>query len=80
MDSAAGSAKEARNRTTQAILPIRGKIINILKADLAKAMANVEIRSMITAFGLDIKDGKIFVDENKLRYGKIIIMSDADRT
>ena len=43
-------------------------------------MANAEIRSMITAFGLDIKDGKIFVDENKLRYGKIIIMSDADRT
>lgn len=78
MDSAAGSAKEARDRSTQAILPVRGKILNVLKTDLAKAMQNAEIQGMITAFGLEIKDGKIIVDESKLRYGKIIIMSDAD--
>ena len=78
MDSAAGSAKEARDRSTQAILPVRGKILNVLKTDLAKAMQNAEIQGMITAFGLEIKDGKIVVDESKLRYGKIIIMSDAD--
>lgn len=77
-DSAAGSAKEARNRTTQAILPIRGKILNVMKSDLAKAMANEEIKSMIIGFGLQVQDNKIIVDENKLRYGKIIIMSDAD--
>lgn len=77
-DSAAGSAKEARDRSTQAILPVRGKILNVLKTDLAKAMQNAEIQGMITAFGLEIKDGKIIVDESKLRYGKIIIMSDAD--
>ena len=59
MDSAAGSAKEARDRNTQAILPVRGKILNVLKADLHKAMSNAEIQSMITAFGLEIKDGKI---------------------
>ena len=78
MDSAAGSAKEARNRNTQAILPVRGKILNVLKADLAKALGNEEIKSMITAFGLEIKDNKIVVNEDKLRYGKIIIMADAD--
>ena len=77
-DSAAGSAKEARDRGTQAILPVRGKILNTLKADLHKAMGNAEIQSMITAFGLEIKDGKIVLNEDKLRYGKIIIMSDAD--
>ena len=77
-DSAAGSAKEARNRNTQAILPVRGKILNVLKADLAKALGNEEIKSMITAFGLEIKDNKIVVNEDKLRYGKIIIMADAD--
>lgn len=77
-DSAAGSAKEARDRDTQAVLPIRGKILNVLKADLIKAMNNEEIKSMIICFGLQIQDNKIILDESKLRYGKIIIMSDAD--
>lgn len=77
-DSAAGSAKEARNRDTQAILPIRGKILNVLKADLAKAMGNEEIKSMIIGFGLQVQNNKIVLDESKLRYGKIIIMADAD--
>ena len=77
-DSAAGSAKEARDRNTQAILPVRGKILNVLKADLHKAMQNEEIKSMITAFGLEIKDNKIILNEEKLRYHKIIIMADAD--
>ena len=77
-DSAAGSAKEARNRDTQAILPIRGKILNVLKADLAKAMSNEEIKSMIVGFGLQVQNNKIVLDESKLRYGKIIIMADAD--
>lgn len=78
MDSAAGSAKEARNRNTQAILPVRGKIINVLKADLSKAMANEEIKSMIIGFGLQVQNNKIILDETKLRYGKIIIMADSD--
>lgn len=77
-DSAAGTAKEARDRGTQAILPVRGKILNTLKCDLPKAMGNAEIQGMITAFGLTIKDNKITLDEDKLRYGKIIIMADAD--
>lgn len=77
-DSAAGSAKEARDRDTQAILPIRGKILNVLKADLSKAMANEEIKSMIIGFGLQVQNGKVILDESKLRYGKIIIMADAD--
>ena len=77
-DSAAGSAKEARNRDTQAILPIRGKILNVLKADLAKAMGNEEIKAMIIGFGLQIQGNKVILDESKLRYGKIIIMADAD--
>lgn len=76
--SAAGSTKEARNRNTQAVLPVRGKILNVLKADLHKAMQNQEISAMIDAFGLEVKDGKIIVDESKLRYGKIIITADAD--
>lgn len=78
MDSAAGSAKEARDRATQAILPIRGKILNTEKVDFARALQNEEIKGMITAFGLDLKDGKVAVDESKLRYGKIIIMADGD--
>lgn len=78
MKSAAGSTKEARNRSTQAVLPIRGKILNVLKADLHKAMQNAEINAMIDAFGLEIKDNKVIVDETKLRYGKIIITADAD--
>ena len=76
--SAAGSTKEARDRGTQAVLPIRGKILNVLKADLHKAMQNAEINAMIDAFGLEIKDNKVIVDETKLRYGKIIITADAD--
>jgi len=77
-DSAAGSAKEARDRNTQAILPIRGKILNVLKCDLNKAMSNEEIKSMILGFGLQVNGNKIVLDESKLRYGKIIIMADAD--
>ncbi len=76
--SAAGSTKEARDRNTQAVLPVRGKILNVLKTDLHKAMQNAEISSMIDAFGLEVKDGKVIIDESKLRYGKIIITADAD--
>lgn len=76
--SAAGSTKEARNRNTQAVLPVRGKILNTLKVDLHKALGNAEISAMIDAFGLEVKDGKVIVDESKLRYGKIIITADAD--
>lgn len=76
--SAAGSTKEARDRATQAVFPVRGKILNVLKADLAKALKNAEIDGMITAFGLEIKDGKVIVNKEKLRYGKIVITADAD--
>lgn len=76
--SAAGTVKEGRNRTTQAVLPIKGKILNVLKADLHKAMQNAEINAMIDAFGLEVNNNKIVVDESKLRYGKIIITADAD--
>ena len=76
--SAAGSTKEARNRLTQAVFPVRGKILNVLKVDLHKAMSNAEISGMIDAFGLEVKDGKVIVNEDKLRYGKIIITADAD--
>ena len=76
--SAAGTVKDGRDRTTQAVLPVRGKILNTIKADLHKAMQNAEINTMITAFGLEVKDNKVIVDESKLRYGKIVITADAD--
>ena len=76
--SAAGSTKEARDRNTQAVFPVRGKILNVLRADLHKAMQNAEINGMISAFGLEVKDNKVIVNEDKLRYGKIVITADAD--
>ena len=75
--SAAGSTKEARNRLTQAVFQLRGKVLNVLKVDLHKALQNKEISGLIDAIGLEVKDGKVIVDESKLRYGKIIITADA---
>ncbi|MCP1101179.1 DNA gyrase subunit B [Aequitasia blattaphilus] len=78
-DSAGGSAKTARNRNYQAILPIRGKILNVEKASIDKVLANAEIKSMINAFGCGFSEGYgNDFDISKLRYDKIVIMADAD--
>ena len=78
-DSAGGSAKMARNRMYQAIMPIRGKILNVEKASIDKVLANAEIKTMINAFGCGFSEGYgNDFDITKLRYGKIIIMADAD--
>ena len=79
-DSASGNLKAARNKEFQAVMPVRGKILNTQKATLEKIQKNAEIMTMIEAFGLkiDVKTMKVTYDKDELRYGKIIIMSDAD--
>ena len=76
MNSAGGSAKEARDRKTQAVLALRGKILNVLKASDKQVMDNDVIKTMIVAFGTGISDD---FNIEKLRYGKIVLMTDADR-
>lgn len=80
MDSASGNLKTARNNEFQAVMPVRGKILNTQKATLDKIQKNAEIMTMIDAFGLtiDVKNMKVTYNKEDLRYGKIIIMSDAD--
>ena len=77
-DSAGGNMKQARNREFQAVLPLRGKVLNVEKATLDKIMKNNEINSMILAFGLQVQGNKLTFKKEDLRYGKIIIMTDAD--
>ena len=78
-DSAGGSAKTARDRKTQAIMPIRGKILNVEKASMDKVLANAEIKTMINAFGCGFSEGYgNDFDIEKLKFHKIIIMTDAD--
>ena len=77
-DSAGGNMKQARNREFQAVLPLRGKVLNVEKATLDKIMKNNEIKSMILAFGLQVQGNKLTFKKEDLRYGKIIIMTDAD--
>ena len=80
MDSASGNLKDARDNEFQAVMPVRGKILNTQKASIDKIQNNVEIRTMIEAFGLtiDVKNMKVTYRPEELRYEKIIIMSDAD--
>lgn len=80
MDSASGNLKTARDNEFQAVMPVRGKILNTQKATLEKIQKNAEIMTMIDAFGLtiDVKNMKVTYNPEDLRYGKIIIMSDAD--
>ena len=80
MDSASGNLKTARNNEFQAVMPIRGKLLNTQRATLDKIQKNAEIMTMINAFGLtiDTKTLKVTYKPEDLRYGKIIIMSDAD--
>lgn len=77
-DSAGGNMKIARNKQYQAVLPLRGKLLNVEKATLDKIMKNNEIKSMILAFGLQAQENKLIFKKEDLRYGKIIIMTDAD--
>jgi len=77
-DSADGSAKQARDRVFQAVLPLRGKILNVEKSQLVKIISNDQIRTLISAIGTGVGEGEDGFDIKKLRYGKIIIMADAD--